>query len=257
MYSLLNKIFEDKHGDFEFTCFSPWHFFYIFLVIGLVAAIILIFRKKDQAVKERVLKWLIAVPFALYMSDFFLMPFAYGEIYVDKLPFHACTLLSILSFASNNSKFLKRFRVHFAVFALISNLIYVVYPSGVAGTISPICYRVIQTMLFHSLMVVYSIVTLLFDKDGLRIKRCYIDVIILSMMSSWALIGNTFYSGTTGNYSGDFNWFFVKADPLGIFPTDISPYIMPWLNVIVFFILELVVYILFTGIRHAREGKNK
>ena len=257
MYEILHEFFEDKTGNIEFSCFSIWHLAYLFMAIALMFILYFTFRKKEEGAKEKLLRVLATIPFALYMADFFLMPFAYGEIVVDKLPFHACTTMSIFCFASNNSKVLRKYRINFALLGLISNLIYIVYPNGVAGDISPICYRVIQTMLFHSIMVTYCVLTIIFDEDGLNIKKSYRDVIILCVLSVWALIGNTLYSGTAGNYNEDFNWFFVKSDPLGIFSEEIAPYIMPWLNVIVFFSLELIVYLLYYGIKHHNEFKKQ
>ena len=37
MYTKLHDIFADKTGGEVFTCFSAWHFFYIFLVIATVS----------------------------------------------------------------------------------------------------------------------------------------------------------------------------------------------------------------------------
>ncbi len=249
MYSILHNILEDKEGGRIFTCFSVWHFFYIFLAIGLIAVLIHIFNNKEQSVKERVLRTVIAIPFGLYMADFFLMPLAYGQIDIDKLPFHACTALCVLCFMSNHDRILRKYRIHFALFGLLSNLMYLIYPAGVmAYEINALSYRVIQTLLFHSIMVVYCLLALVFDEEGLNIRKCYRDPIIIGGMSLWAMIGNTLYSGAAEGYSRDFNWFFVKADPFGIFSESIAPYIMPWLNVIVFFALEMLIYLVFAGI---------
>jgi hypothetical protein len=74
-------------------------------------------------------------------------------------------------------------------------------------------------------------------------------------MTVWAMIGNALYSGEADGYSHDFNWFFVKADPLAIFPEDIALYICPWLNILVFFAVEMVVFAVFALINKSKASK--
>lgn len=257
-YPILHNFLKEQATDKPFTAFSIYHIIYIAIVVLLPILTILLFRKKEQAVKEKVIKTFAAIPFALYMLDFMIMPFSYGYIDADKLPFHSCTLLSILIFVACNGKFLRKFRVNFAMIAIFSDLMYVAYPSGVIDG-NPLSYRVNQTLLFHSLMIVSGIIILAFDEEGPRFKKCYRDPIILTCMSIWALIGNALYSTESAceccGYNRSFNWFFVKADPLGIFSEPTSHYIMPWLNIIVFFILGLIIYGIFALIRHSKKKK--
>lgn len=257
-YPILHNFLKEQATDKPFAAFSIYHIIYIALVIILPVIIILLFRKKDQAVKEKVIKVFAVIPFTLYMLDYMIMPFSYGYIDVDKLPFHSCTLLSILLFVACNSKFLRKFRLTFAMIGIFSDLMYVAYPSGVIGG-NPLSYRVNQTLLFHSMMIVAGIIILAFDKEGPRIRNCYRDAITLTCMSIWALIGNSLYSTSSAceccGYGGNFNWFFVKADPLGIFSEPTSHYVMPWLNVIVFFILNLIIYGIFALIRRSKKKK--
>lgn len=253
LYPILHGWLEDKEGGEVFTCFTLWHWAYIIFVLAAVVTVILTLRGKKQAVKNRVLSVLTLIPFTLYMADFFLMPLAYGIIDVDKLPFHACTCMSILCFASTHAPFLKKFRVHFALLGFISNLIYVAYPSGVmAYEISPLSYRVVQTMLFHSCMMISCLAVLIFDRSPLQIKHCYRDLCVLGGMTVWASLGNVFYSGEVGDYNHDFNWFFVRQDPLNVIPENIAPYVSPLVNIAAFFAIEMIIYLIFWAIRRKK-----
>jgi hypothetical protein len=134
---------------------------------------------------------------------------------------------------------------------------YIAYPSGLMSyEIHPMSYRAVQTLLFHSAMVVYGLVTIVFDKEGLKIKKCYRDLAILGGMTVWALIGNTLYSGSAGDYDHDFNWFFIKQDPFYALPENIAPYVAPWLNLVAFFGVELIIYIVFIFIDRAVKKKS-
>lgn len=250
LYPVLHKLLADKEGGEVFTCFTLWHFAYIIFALACILTVILTLRGKKQAIKNRVLTVLTAIPFALYMADFFIMPLAYGVIDVDKLPFHACTSMSILLFVSTHVPSLRKWRVHFALLGFISNLIYVVYPSGVmAYGIAPTSYRVVQTMLFHSCMMVACLSVLIFDRHPLNVKHCYRDLCVLGGMTVWATAGNIAYSGELGDYKHNFNWFFVRQDPLNVLPESVAPYLAPVVNIIAFFGIEMVIYLVFHLIR--------
>ena len=257
MYQTLHSIFADKEGGVVFTCFGLWHLLYAVLAVAVMVTLLCCFAQKEQPVKDRLLNILVAVPFGLYMLDFFLMPFAYGEIDVDKLPFHACTAMCVMCFASRHDKHLGKYRLHFALLGLIANLTYVVYPAGVMWyEIHPLSYRAVQTLLFHSAMVIYGVLALLYDSERLQIKRCYRDVVILGALTVWAMLGNALYSGAAGDYDRDFNWFFLKADPLDLFSESIALYIMPWLNIVVFFATEVLIYLLLGLVERHRKPRN-
>ena len=256
MYSSLHNIFADQKGGDIFNCFGPWHFLYIFLAIGVIALSIWLLRNKDKVTCDGALKIFAGIAFGLYMLDIFLMPFAYGEIDVDKLPFHACTSMSIMCFLSNHVTFLKKYRVNFALLAVLSNLMYLIYPSGVASyEIHPLSYRAIQTLLFHGAMVVYGVLTLVWNREELTFKRWYRNLAVLGALTVWAMIGNGLYSGEADGYSHDFNWFFIKADPFGLIPEEIALYICPWLNIAVFFALEMIIVAIFTAFRRSAAKK--
>ena len=173
------------------------------------------------------------------------MPLAYGEIDIEKLPFHICTAMCVACFLSNHIESLKPLRVHFALLGFISNLVYLIYPAGVMWHAThPISYRVVQTLIFHGIMSVYGLLTLVYDGKELSFKTCYRDLAIILGMTVWALVGNLLYNGDAGEYSHFFNWFFVIRDPFYILPANIAPFIMPFVNIGLFFGVEMLIYLI-------------
>jgi hypothetical protein len=257
MYPIMHSIFEDKTGGEVFNCFGPWHFFYIFATIAAIVAIMLLMKGKSIESKDKILKIVSGITFGLYMLDIFVMPFAYGEIDVDKLPFHACTSMSIMCFVSNRNTFFKKYRVNFAALAFLCNLMYLAYPSGVMQyEIHPLSYRAVQTLLFHSVMVVYGLLALAWNQEELQFKLAYRNLALLGILTVWATLGNGLYSGEAEGYSHYFNWFFVNGDPFYVLPENVAKYICPWLNIVAFFSLDMIIYLIFTLIRRKREEKQ-
>lgn len=245
MYEILNDLLSDKKGGEIFRCFGVWHFVYIALAAVAFTLIFLSLKSKDKDTKDKVMITLINISFGLYILDFFLMPFAYGEIDIEKLPFHICTAMCVACFLSNHIERLKPLRVHFALLGFISNLVYLIYPAGVMWHAThPLSYRVVQTLIFHGIMSVYGLLTLVYDGKELSFKTCYRDLAVISGMTVWALVGNLLYNGEAGEYSHFFNWFFVIRDPFYILPANIAPFIMPFVNIGLFFGVEMLAYLL-------------
>jgi hypothetical protein len=244
MYTFLNNLLSDKKGGEIFTLFDIWHFFYIVLTIFAIALVLILVKNKTESFKSKTSKAFIHIAFGLYVLDFFLMPLAYGEIDIEKLPFHACTAMCVLCFLSYHIRFLEKYRLSFVLLGFISNLVYLVYPAGVMWhAVHPISYRVIQTLIFHSIMTVYGSLTMIYEYKKFNIKKCYRDLGATVFMTVWALIGNYAYNGSSERYSHFFNWFFVVRDPFYAIPESIAPFVMPFLNIIVFFAVELVIHI--------------
>ena len=112
MYPILHQLLSDKKGGKVFELFGPWHFFYIALTLAVIAVVL---RKTKGEDGERTAKGFSDLAFGLYILDFFLMPLAYGEIDVEKLPFHACTAMCVLCFLSWRVDFLERYRSSLAM----------------------------------------------------------------------------------------------------------------------------------------------
>ena len=243
MYQILQSILSDQKGGAIFSCFGPWHFLYMALIFGSIVLSVLLLKDRSRATKEKAISISLCAAFGLYILDFFLMPFAYGAIDLEKLPFHMCTAMCVLCFISRNHPFLGKFKTSFAILGLVSNLIYVVYPAGVGWhQIHPLSYRTIQTLLFHGTMTAYGVFVLAFGQAPLRFKDCWKELPIILGMTLWALLGNTLYNGQVGEYDHFFNWFFVVRDPFYLLPPEIAPYIMPFVMIIVIFAADVLVY---------------
>lgn len=245
MHQILQNLLADRKGGATFTCFGLYHILYLAVICGVILAVYLLLRKKSVKTKERAASAALYTAFGLYMADLFLMPFAYGEIDVEKLPFHACTAMCLLCVLSRHNRFFGRFRNQFLLLGLLSNLIYVIYPAGVGWyAVHPLSYRVWQTLLYHGAMTAFGVLSLAFGLVRLEWKKCPRDLALLCAMSLWALLGNTLYNGLGDRF---FNWFFVVRDPFGILPANVAPFIMPFLMVAVMFGGEMAI----CGVYHA------
>ncbi|MBR7178999.1 MAG: YwaF family protein [Oscillospiraceae bacterium] len=234
MYQFLHTLLGDRTGGEVFRCFGLWHIFWIGLAAGLFTVLYKALRSRNEQTRQKTLGALTDLCFGLYILDFFLMPLAYGEIDVEKLPFHACTAMCVLCFLSRRSDFLNRFRESFALLGFVSNFVYLLYPAGVMWhSVHPLCYRVIQTLLFHSLMSVACLLELLLGRAGSRWQH----LTVTAAMTVWAMAGNYVYNTPDRLY----NWFFVVRDPFYILPEHMAPFVMPVLNIGLFFAAEMAV----------------
>ncbi len=241
MYSFYRQVFGDVKGGEIFTCFGLWHFLYIGFAVALGAFLIWYLRDKSREKRAKIIRGIITVVFGLYIADFFLMPLAYGEINIEKLPFHVCTCMCTMCFLSYHNARLAKFRTYFALLGFVSNFVYLIYPAGVMWhQVHPLSYRVVQTLLFHGLMAVFGMLVLIYENDA-KVSRLRNVLFITVGMAVWALIGNYSYNASIEGYDHFFNWFFVVQDPFNMFPVSIAPYLMPVLNVFLFTTVEMLV----------------
>ncbi len=254
MYNFLHNLLSDKKGGEIFSLFGAWHFFYIALAALSVITILFALKGKEKQVKQKVSSLLISIAFGLYVADFFLMPLAYGEIDIEKLPFHACTAMCVMCFLSYRVKFLEKYRGSFVMLGFLSNVIYLIYPAGVMWhAVHPLSYRVIQTLIFHSVMSVYGLITLLYDNDKIDIKKWYRGLLVVVGMTLWALLGNYAYNGESDGYSHFFNWFFVVRDPFYAIPETVAPFVMPILNIGMFFAAEMLLHLAIWSVKRTKK----
>lgn len=240
MYSILHELLADRTGGAVFRCFGLWH--WIWIVLAAVLFFRLLRRRADPGRPA-------ALAFGLYILDFFLMPLAYGQIDIEKLPFHACTAMCVMGFLSLRVKSLEKYRVSFALLGFVSNFVYLLYPAGVMWHgVHPLCYRVIQTLGFHALMSAGCLLTLVFgDRALLGAWKRHLAVVV--GMTLWAMLGNWVYNSPARLY----NWFFVVRDPFGLLPGEIAPFVMPVLNILLFFAAGMGVCALVRG-REVRDA---
>ncbi len=250
MYAFLSELLSDKKGETVFSCFGIWHLCYLLAVAVVITAVILYAKKQGKEQRQKLSACVINTAFGLYIADFFLMPFAYGEIDIEKLPFHACTAMCVMCFLSRHNDFWGRFKLQLAMLGFISNLVYLIYPAGLMWyQIHPLSYRVIQTLLFHAAMTAYGLLVLLFDDNRREWKK---DLAVIGAMTVWALLGNTLYNGQAWGKTQFFNWFFVVQDPFYILPESIAPFIMPFFNIALFMAAESLVYAICFGGKRLR-----
>lgn len=243
MYGLLHSVFRDRSDGLLFKCFGLWHIAYILAFVLLFVFALLKLKGRDEAKKTSATKRFCDISFYIMLADFFFMPLAYGEIDVEKLPFHICTAMCVMSFLSYRVEKLKKYRINFATLGLISNFGYLLYPAGVMWhQTHPVSYRVIETLSFHGFMTVFGLLVLVFEADRNCIKRCYRDFVTVACMVAWALIGNCAYNGFYSGKEHFYNWFFVVRDPFYIIPESASRFVMPIFNILTFFLLEIVIY---------------
>jgi hypothetical protein len=251
MHQILQDLLSDRKSGPVFTCFGPYHLIYLAVILGAILTIIFLLKNKSAAAKHRATTAALYTAAGLYAADFFLMPFAYGGIDVEKLPFHACTATCVLCVLARHNRFLGRFKDQFLLLGLLTNLIYVIYPAGVGWyQIHPLSYRVWQTLLYHGAMTAFGLFSLCFGEVKLEWRKCPRDLVFLCVMTVWALLGNTLYNGLDGRF---FNWFFVVRDPFYILPEGISPFVMPVVMVAVMFFGEMLIYLGYLGCKGLRR----
>lgn len=249
MYELLHNLLKDhENGVFEFKAFSLCHIVYLTLIIASIVLAIFLFKNKSKEKKAKLVDTIVCIAFGLYILDFFLMPFAIGEVNVDKFPFHLCTSMSIMCLLARHTKFFAKFKTSFTIMGMIGGLMYLVYPAGVPVA-DGYSYRIVQTVIYHGLMIAQGVFAIAFEDIDLSWSTLKYDAIAIVALAVWAFIGNTLYSGvltepcncvdgcihTINVYDHDFNWFFVKHDALYIIPDDIDIYFVPYVMVVVIF----------------------
>ena len=246
MYEFLGNLLKDHKDDIIFQCFGIWHLLFMGIIFAGIIGLVIWLKNKSQEIRDKAINTSISCAFGLYILDFFLMPFAYGEIDLEKLPFHICTVSCVLCFLSRHNKFFEKYKLQFALLGLIGNLIYVIYPAGVGWyQVAPYSYRVIQTLLYHGVMTCYGILTLAYDNVRLEWKKCYKELIVIVGITLWALLGNALYNSE----AHVFNWFFVVQDPFYILPADIAPFVMPFVMIVTIFVADMLVYLCYMGIK--------
>ncbi len=252
MYNILHNLLKDKTDGVVFNCFDPTHCCFIVFFVTMAIVLCLYLKNKSAEKKRKVINTLVATAFGLYIAEFFLMPFAYGVINIDKLPFHVCTAMCVACYLSRHNAFLGKFRLQFAMLGFLSNLTYLIYPAGMMWMdIHPLSYRVVQTLIFHGIMMNYGLLVLVYESQEFAWNKIYKDFGVVVAMTAWARLGNALYDTSEKAY----NWFFVVQDPFGMFPINIAPFIMPFLNIAIFFGVELVVYLILSKAFACRKNK--
>lgn len=249
MYEFLRNLLSDKEsGILTFEAFSLCHILFLLIIIISIVIVLTLSKGKSKEIKSKIIDITAISALCLYIADFFLMPFSYGYIDIDKLPFHLCTSMGIMCVLARKTIFFARFKTSFTIMGLVGALMYLSYPAGVTAA-DGYSYRILQTVAFHGLMIAHGVFAIAFNDIDLSWKNAKYDLISIVFLTVWAFLGNTFYSGVITEpcecvegctnlittYNHDFNWFFVKHDTLYIISDEIDVYFAPFLMVIIVF----------------------
>ena len=231
------KLFAMSHFDtgIKVTAFSVSHFVYMFLIFGSIFLIWWRMRHKDAEKKDKALRVLAYALVVSYLSDFFFHDFVYGGMNIDKLPFHACTVLCPLSAIAQFNRKGERILEPVVVLAILSPLMYICYPASI-GEGEPWCYQAVQTMFFHGVLLAWGVLNLALGKVQLSWNGFWKCVVLLVCITLWAKLGNVLLGH---------NWFFLNEDALyiGLVAGGIIPrWSLMIINPVVFSLASAIVY---------------
>lgn len=248
MRDLFFKLFEMSHFNtgIKITPFSAAHIVYLVLIFGSVIALGLIFRKKDNAAKECLLRLLCYALVFSYISDFFFHEFVYGGLNMDKLPFHICTVLCPLAAIAQFNRKGDKIREPVVMLAVLSPMMYLCYPASV-GDGEPWCYQAVQTMFFHGVLMAWGILSIALGAVKPNARHIWKSAVLLVGITLWAKLGNVLMLH---------NWFFLEEDAfyIGLVANGIIPkWALMIANPVVFLLAVLALY----GVCHMVQAKGK
>lgn len=237
MRALFFKLFEMSHFDsgIKVTAFSIPHFVYMFLIFGGIFLAWKLLHKKSPEKKEQALRFLAYALALSYFSDFFVHDFVYGEMNMDKLPFHVCTVLCPLMLVAQFNHKGHKIIEPVTVLAVLGPMMYLCYPASI-GDGEPWCYQAVQTMFFHGVLMAWGILNLALGKVELSWKRFWKVAVLLVSITLWAKLGNILL---------EHNWFFLNEDAfyIGLVEMGIIPrWSLMIINPIVFSMAAGAVY---------------
>lgn len=231
------NLFETRQEPFDVTLYSIWHILYAVTIFAAIIGMAFYLRKKDISTKERLLNIIAYAIAVVYIGDFFIQPlFRDGAMNVDKLPFHICTLLCpVIAFTQFNKRF-ACIKEPVAFLSIISPLMYIVYPGSALGTESPFCYEIIQTFVYHGLLLSYGVLLITTQTVIPNIKNSYKSLIGIGITMVWAAFGNVVYSEE--GWGKGFDWFFITGKTFPFVP----PILMPLVVAVCTFGMVIVIY---------------
>ncbi len=272
LYSLL-KEYEFENDFWKTPAFGFWHIFYVVLVVGLIIGAAFVLKNKNEKTKKKVMDILPIAVLCVYIVDFFLRPIAFKEgdftnsisSIIDKLPFHICTVLApVAAFAQFNKKF-EKIKEPIVILSIVGPLMYLTYPGTAVGDEFPFCYEVVQTMLYHGLLLAWGVLNISTGQTKITIKNWHKSLIGIAIISGWALLGNMMFSDMTSVSTWTktgFDWFFQKGNLLSSDHSSLPLAIaMPFLVALAIFGMAMIIYGLYYIIKaianKATKGSKK
>lgn len=248
----LISIFETREEPFDVTLYSVWHIGYVVCIFAAIIGAAIFLKGKADHVKRRTLNFVAYAIVIVYLADFFIQPlYRGGEMDVDKLPFHICTLLCpVIAFTQFNKRF-SFIKEPVAILSIISPLMYIIYPGTALGTESPFCYQIMQTFLYHGLLLAYGVLMLTTRTVVPNIRNSYKSLIGIFLTAVWASFGNLAYS--EGGWGDGFDWFFVTGSTFPFIPS----WLMPLVVISCTYGMVMVVYGIYYAVMHYKNKHRK
>ena len=246
MRDLCFKLFEMSHFNtgIKITAFSIPHIVYMVLIFGSVIGLYFLFRNKAAEKKECLLRALAYALAFSYLSDFFCHEFVYGEMNIDKLPFHICTVLCPLVAIAQFNRNGHKIKEPVVILSVLAPMMYLCYPASI-GEGEPWCYQAVQTMFYHGVLMAWGILNIALGVVKPDIRNVWKSGVLLVGITLWAKLGNLLF---------EHNWFFLEEDAfyIGLVANNIIPkWVLMIANPIVFFLAVLAVYGVCYAVRHA------
>lgn len=227
----------------EIDVFNFFHILYFVLIIGLTFLGAYLLRDKSEETKRRTLEILIIAVAVLYFGDFFTHPLRdVGEdglnagIILDKFPFHLCTVLCPLGLFAQFNKRFEKIKEPIIILAVVGPLMYITYPNGAVGDISALCYKMLQTFLYHGTLFAWATLSITTGSIKPDLKKgwykCLVSILVIAV---WATLGNTVYNVEGGAH---YDWFFLTGT--SFFGEE--KWFMPYILVTVIFAMCIAIY---------------
>ena len=248
MREVLLKIFNNNIGGPEFNALTIWHILFFLIMAGATTFMALFFSKKSEKTRKLVLDIYAIVIIGLYLSDFLVHPFMNGEnaLIVDKLPYHICTISSILiAITRIFPNHTKHIQTAVPILGMAGAIMYMTYPNGVGGYV--FSYKVLQTMLYHSCLITYGVCTMAYGFVKPDFKKIYVEAIMIACLDLISVGANIAYRTPEHHY----DWFFTTGSSFGM-----NEYVMPFIIFGIFMAMCASLYLIYFGIVKLVEKKN-
>ena len=224
LISVLGWTGED--GGIAIEAFNIWHFLYLIIIAGAITGVCFALKGKSAETHKKVLDKLSIGILCWYITNFFLQPFvtSSNQLNIDKLPFHICTLMSIVGVFAQFSK-KEWFKEVSVTLAMAGTLMYLTYPATAFGGAAPWSFKVIETMIYHSALFTWGFLSIITGQVKLHYKNMWMPLVGLCCIALWATVGNLSYNV---NYFGEgagrhYDWFFLTGTSFPFVPVYLMP----------------------------------
>lgn len=235
-------LLESRDEPFDISFLSFWHIAFLLIIVSSTLLLAYYLNRHPEK-KERTINAIVIALVLVYIADFFTHPLTRDDfsMNVDKLPFHICTALCPVAALTRFNRHFKKFSEPVSFLSVVAPLMYIVYPGSAIGDISPFCYEIIQTFVYHGLLFSFGVNMIATGEVKPSIRRSWHAVIGICLIALWASLGNAVYNGEeTGHH---YDWFFLTGSTFPFVPKPLMP-------LAVIFCVSAMVYIIY-GIYYA------